>query len=77
MPTPCEVQLECGAGLVCVSASDVPGCAGVGCCAPVCDVVDPSGDDQCPAVAVGETCEPWYPEGLAPPGYEDVGVCRL
>lgn len=74
---PCEVQFECGQGLVCLAGTDVPGCTSDGCCAAICDLTDASGDQQCPDAFAGAGCEPWYPEGLAPAGYEDVGACRM
>ena len=43
----------------------------------VCSLGDPLGDDQCEGAAGGQTCQPWYEEGAAPPGYELVGACAL
>ena len=40
-----------------------------------CTTADPAGDAQC--TGVGQTCQAWYEEGNAPPGYEDVGACAL
>ncbi|MEX1367835.1 MAG: ribulose phosphate epimerase [Nannocystaceae bacterium] len=73
---PCEFINVCDAGNFCLDASAWPGCAGsIGCCSPVCDLSDPAGDGQCPGM--GQTCQAWYEEGAAPPGYEDVGACAL
>ncbi|MCA9653948.1 MAG: ribulose phosphate epimerase [Myxococcales bacterium] len=73
---PCEYINVCDPGLFCLDASVVPDCAGsVGCCSNVCDTADPAGDAQC--TGVGQTCQAWYEEGNAPPGYEDVGACAL
>jgi hypothetical protein len=75
---PCEFINVCDAGLMCLDASATPGCEGaVGCCTEVCDTTDPAGDAQCTGAAEGQVCTPWYEEGAAPPGYEDVGACAL
>lgn len=47
---------------------------GEGCCTEICDVTHPW---ACPDATVGQTCQPFYPEGTAPSGYEHVGVCVL
>ncbi|MCA9653947.1 MAG: ribulose phosphate epimerase [Myxococcales bacterium] len=73
---PCEFINVCDVGNICLDASAWPDCAGsIGCCSPVCDTTDPMGDAQCPGA--GQTCQPWYEEGNAPPGYENVGACAL
>ncbi|MEM7156077.1 MAG: ribulose phosphate epimerase [Myxococcota bacterium] len=73
---PCEFINACDPGLMCLGAAAVPDCTGSqGCCSEVCDTADPAGDAQC--MGVDQACEPWYEEGAAPPGYEDVGACAL
>ena len=75
---PCEFINACDAGLVCLGAAAFTGCEGAtGCCSSVCDVEDPDSDAECTALDAGQTCEPWYTEGNAPPGYETVGVCAV
>jgi hypothetical protein len=75
---PCEFINVCDPGLMCLDASATPNCAGAsGCCTEVCDITDPEGDAQCTGAPDGQTCTPWYEEGTAPPGYEDVGACAL
>jgi hypothetical protein len=78
---PCEFINVCDPGYICLDPSTVPAgeaCEGAGgCCTAVCDLTDPMGDAQCEGAAGGQTCEPWYTEGNAPPGYEDVGACVL
>ena len=78
---PCEFINVCDPGYICLDASAVPtgeACEGAaGCCSAVCDITDPMGDAQCEGSAGGQTCQPWYEEGSAPPGYEDVGACAL
>jgi hypothetical protein len=77
----CRFINVCDPGLICLVASTVPPgqpCDGAtGCCTEVCDLDDPLGDQQCAGAAEGQTCQPWYDEGAAPTGYEDVGVCTL
>ncbi len=68
---PCEYINVCDPGGWCAAAEVVPDCAGaIGCCAAFCDVTDPAA--ECPA---GTECTPWYEDGTAPPGGEDIGVC--
>ncbi len=75
---PCEFINVCDPGLMCLDASATPNCmGGSGCCTEVCDITDPEGDAQCTGAPDGQTCQPWYEEGAAPPGYEDVGACAL
>jgi hypothetical protein len=74
---PCEFINVCDPGLICLDASATPNCEGAGCCTEVCDITDPAGDAQCSGAPDGQICEPWYGEGTAPPGYEDVGACVL
>ena len=78
---PCEFINVCDPGLVCVDVSYVPPglpCESAGgCCTEVCDLGDPLGDLQCAGAAEGQTCQPWFEEVEAPPGYEDVGVCAM
>lgn len=78
---PCAFINVCDPGLVCLDASMVPpgqACeGGAGCCTEVCDLADPAGDLQCTGAPEGQICQPWYEAGMAPAGYEDVGVCTL
>ncbi|MEM7158075.1 MAG: ribulose phosphate epimerase [Myxococcota bacterium] len=72
----CEFINVCSPGNICVGAAAWPDCQGsVGCCSPVCDLEDVDADAECPGT--GQTCQPWYEEGDAPPGYESVGACAL
>ncbi len=67
---PCEAPNACDRGLYCLAPEYVEGCEGVGCCSPFCDT---SKANTCP----GDTqeCIPWYEEGMAPPGRENIGIC--
>ena len=60
----------CDPGLLC--ANDVvPDCGGPSCCTAVCPL---DGVDECGLAA---ECIPWFAEGMAPPQYENVGICAL
>jgi hypothetical protein len=78
---PCEFINVCNPGLVCLDAAAVPSglpCEGAtGCCTELCDLSDPTGDEQCAGVLGGQVCQPWYEQGAALPGDEDVGVCAV
>ena len=68
---PCEYANACDPGLYCLSPEYVPGCDAAGCCSPWCDVGDPTCPDEL------QECIPWFDEGQAPRGYEDLGICGL
>ena len=59
-------------GLVCLNPEYVPDCQAGGCCSPFCDTKEAN---DCPGQ--GQDCIPWWEEGMAPPGYETVGVCGI
>jgi hypothetical protein len=67
---PCEYPNVCDPGLYCALPEHGPGCASSGCCSHYCDV-------QTPACLDGQECLPYFGEGEAPPGYENVGVCGV
>lgn len=68
---PCGYINDCAPGNYCADASALPSCNGAACCAPYCDLVSPT-------CSLAETeCITFFEEGLAPPGYEDVGICIL
>ena len=69
---PCGFVNDCSPGHACLVNEAVPSCLGASCCAPFCDLTQP----DCSALP-GTECEPWYENAGAPPGLEDVGVCRL
>jgi hypothetical protein len=71
---PCEYANACDPGLICANADAVPDCMGtVGCCAEFCDVTNP----MCTQMGAGAECTAYFEMGMAPPGYENVGVCIL
>jgi hypothetical protein len=67
----CGYINDCAFGLTCMAMEWVPDCEGPACCASFCDLN--LGDAQCEAP--GTACVALFEEGLAPPGYEHVGVC--
>jgi hypothetical protein len=69
---PCGYINDCAPGNLCADASALPSCGGSACCAPYCDLLAP----KCGGLAQTE-CVTFFEEGLAPPGYEDVGICLL
>jgi len=75
---PCEFINACDVGLICLGAAAVPDCVGSSsCCTEICDLSSREGDAQCTGAPQGQTCQAWYEEDQAPPGYEDVGACAL
>jgi hypothetical protein len=78
---PCAFINVCDPGLFCLGTASVPpgeACQGAaGCCTEACDLLDPLGDAQCTGAPGGQVCTPWYAMGMAPVGYDDVGVCSL
>ena len=70
---PCEYANACDPGLVCADPALATECdpMAAGCCLPFCDLTSPDCTNQ------GAMCLPWYEMNMAPPGYENVGVCGL
>jgi len=68
----CEYLNVCDPGLACLAPAegvcDEP--LGAGCCLPFCSVATP----DCPGDL---SCVPWWGEGEAPAGFEDLGACHL
>ncbi|MBZ5708371.1 hypothetical protein [Nannocystis pusilla] len=71
---PCQFVDECAKGLFCQSPGSAVECdlQASGCCLPFCDT---SLANACPGQ--GQECLPWYEDGEAPPGFENVGTCGL
>ena len=74
---PCEFTNACQEGSICIAGTAISGCDAVFCCTPVCDASDPDASASCPGAADGDVCTPWYEDGTAPPGLDDVGYCGL
>ncbi|HWB80594.1 MAG TPA: ribulose phosphate epimerase [Nannocystaceae bacterium] len=72
---PCEFINVCDPGLFCIGAAAVPGCTSAQCCTSFCDLDEP--EATCPGAAGGQECVPWYDEGQAPPGLENLGACAI
>ena len=66
----CAYINQCQKGSFCAAADALVNCATPSCCTPYCAVSE--GDAPC---QMGEECTLFFVEGMAPPGYEDVGVC--
>ncbi|MDC0666146.1 hypothetical protein [Nannocystis radixulma] len=72
---PCAYVNVCDYGLYCASPETVPDCDNSdGCCSSYCNVTEPN---TCPGMAGGQECVPWYTEGMAPPGQENIGACAI
>lgn len=69
----CGFLNDCAPGLVCLVPEFVPGCEGSPCCAPFCDIEQ--GDQPCEEALPGTSCVSFWEDGMAEPGYENVGVC--
>lgn len=67
----CSGLGDCVAGTTCYDGAAVPDCAGMECCAAFCDLQAPEPALECE----GLECQEWFPLGMAPAGYEHVGVC--
>jgi hypothetical protein len=67
----CGYINDCVAGTGCLDATVLPDCQGSACCGSFCSVSDP----VCPQA--GTECSDFFEAGMAPPGYEDVGVCII
>jgi hypothetical protein len=71
---PCAYINDCTLGYTCQSEINLPTCEDLACCSPYCDVTLA---EPCPEAELGVVCVPWFEDGMAPPGHEDVGVCVL
>jgi hypothetical protein len=69
----CSYTNQCQPGLMCVGAASSAGCSDAnGCCSPFCAISE--GDGPCQE---SESCVPYFADGMAPPGYGDLGVCAI
>jgi hypothetical protein len=75
---PCIESDACDPGLFCAPTEAVPECVDAsGCCSELCDVGVDEPDLQCTGQPQGQSCVPWFADGEAPPGLEDVGSCLI
>ncbi|KIG17538.1 hypothetical protein DB30_03239 [Enhygromyxa salina] len=74
LPTgaPCGFINDCVPGNLCVDATVLPDCMGTACCTSFCNLE--FGPGQCDAQP-GTACMEFWEQGMAPLGYEQVGVC--
>lgn len=70
----CYALSGCDPSYLCIFAENVPGCGGTYCCSTYCDLSSP---DTCSSFDPTLSCVPWFPEGEATPGYEEVGICGI
>jgi hypothetical protein len=68
---PCGFWNDCLAGLYCADAAALPECAGSSCCTEYCEFGNPMAMCSTP----GTECVAFFEQGMAPEGYENVGVC--
>lgn len=76
---PCDPSspgYPCDPGLYCAPAAEVPGCAAEQCCASLCDLGAADPDADCEGLD-GQSCLPYFDDGMAPPGLEHVGGCAI
>jgi hypothetical protein len=79
----CMFANSCDAGLVCLNSTAANECDpdASGCCEPFCDLSEPAPDEACwvtnGGTSNGQTCQAFFEEGQAPPGFENVGACAL
>ena len=71
----CYAISGCDKGFQCIFALNVPNCAGdMYCCSSWCDLDAPN---TCKDFDDTIDCVPWYEQGSATPGYENVGICGI
>ncbi len=70
----CYALSGCDPSYLCIFAENVPGCGGEYCCSTYCDLSTP---DTCTQFDPTLSCVPWFTEGQATPGYEDLGICGV
>lgn len=69
----CSYINQCQKGSFCANPASLSMCgAQTGCCTPYCPV--DGGPDPC---NMGEECVAFFVEGMAPPSYENVGICAI
>jgi hypothetical protein len=68
---PCSYINDCAPGNLCADAAALPACDGQACCAAYCELSDPV------CAVMGTECIAFFEEGLAPLGYENLGVCAI
>jgi len=70
----CAALSNCEPSFLCIFAENVPGCANEYCCSAYCELDDPG---TCAAFDPLLVCVPWFGDGQATPGYENVGICGI
>lgn len=67
----CETLASCSTGFSCVAADVLPGCASAACCTAFCDIEDAG---ACAGLE-GLACVAFFEQGMAPAGFETLGLC--
>jgi len=70
----CAALSGCDPSFLCIFAENVPNCTNTYCCSSYCELDQP---DTCAVFDPLLTCVPWFMEGQATPGYENVGICGI
>ncbi len=70
---PCSYSNACSPGFICINGPYVQNCNSAACCTAFCDTDLANNCLGKPTVE----CIPWFEEGTAAPGYEDVGLCGI
>ena len=70
---PCTLFNDCAAGMLCVESEALVDCTGETCCAQHCALSE--GDAPCQAIDPSYQCVSAHEQ--APPGAEDMGICKL
>jgi hypothetical protein len=73
----CVANGSCPPSFVCRHASELADCQQNSCCTPVCNLDDPDASADCPGFDAGDLCTPYYDDGQAPTGQQNVGLCAL
>lgn len=69
----CSLVNDCPPGNMCVEGALLPSCDGEACCTSICEL----GLDEELCLLPGSTCVPFFDDGAAPDGLEQVGLCLV
>lgn len=70
----CYALSGCDPGNLCIFGENLPTCKTTYCCSVWCDLQDV---EPCKQYDPTLSCVPWFQEGGATPGYENVGICGI
>ncbi|MFV8751283.1 hypothetical protein ACNOYE_12130 [Nannocystaceae bacterium ST9] len=69
----CDQLAQCPLGFACLDAGALPDCEAGACCTSYCELDDPLACEGLDPLG----CVAFYEQGMAPEGFENVGVCVL